>query len=106
MIASVLKLFGMIISFLGFVLVHLIALYQYRCIAASHYRPCYNADMMHIHYAFICLGLPCVLLSFWFFAYFQFKFLGRIRLFSPPPHPHHYHHQHQHDKQHTINYYN
>ncbi|CAF1135308.1 unnamed protein product [Brachionus calyciflorus] len=80
MIATTMKLFGMIISFGGFILVNTVAFYHYNCLAASYYRPCYNANMKPIHYMMIILGIPCVILSIVFFIFFQFKLLARIRI--------------------------
>lgn len=77
MLTSTLKLFGMIISFVGFVLINLVAFYHYNCRAASYYRPCYNRDMKPVHYAIIGVGIPCMLLSVAVFIYFQFKLLAR-----------------------------
>lgn len=83
MITSTLKLFGMIISFVGFILVNLVAFYHYNCMAVSYYRPCYNKDMMPIHYAITGVGIPCVVLSVVFFLYFQFKILARHKFVRP-----------------------
>ena len=77
MLTSTLKLFGMIISFVGFVLINLVAFYHYNCKAVSYYRSCYNADMKPIHYAIIGVGIPCMLQSVAVFVYFQFKLLAR-----------------------------
>jgi hypothetical protein len=81
---TVVKLFGMIISFGGFILVHMVAFYHYNCIAASYYRPCYNKNMINIHYCIIILGIPCLVLSVTFFVYFQIKFIGRFSIGSKP----------------------
>lgn len=85
MLTSNLKLFGMIISFVGFILINLVAFYHYNCQAASYYRNCYNEQMKPVHYAIILLGIPCLFLSIVFFIYFQFKLLGRAR-FNRPMH--------------------
>ena len=77
-ITTTMKLFGMIVSFGGFIVVQIVAFYHYNCIAASYYRPCYNKDMKSIHYAIIILGVPTILLNLTFFLYFQFKVFGRF----------------------------
>jgi hypothetical protein len=77
---TIVKLFGMIVSFGGFILVHMVAFYHYNCIAASYYRPCYNKNMINIHYAIIALGIPCMISSVSFFIYFQIKLIGRFSL--------------------------
>ncbi len=81
---TVVKLFGMIISFGGFILVHMVAFYHYNCIAASYYRTCYNKNMINIHYCIIILGIPSLFLSVTFFVYFQLKFIGRFSIASKP----------------------
>lgn len=85
MLTTNLKLFGMIVSFVGFILINLVAFYHYNCQAASYYRNCYNEQMKPVHYAIILLGIPCLFLSIVFFIYFQFKLLGRAR-FNRPMH--------------------
>lgn len=77
MLTSTMKLFGMIISFVGFVLINLVAFYHYNCQAVSYYRPCYNRDMKPVHYAIIGVGVPCMISSMAVFVYFQFKLLAR-----------------------------
>ena len=83
MITSTMKLFGMIISFIGFILINLVAFYHYSCLAVSYYRPCYNKEMKPIHYAIIGVGIPCTILSIVFFLYFQFKVLARHKFVRP-----------------------
>lgn len=72
------KLFGMIVSFIGFIVVQIVAFYHYNCIAASYYRPCYNKDMKPIHFAIIVLGIPTLILNLGFFLYFQLKVFGNF----------------------------
>jgi hypothetical protein len=72
------KLFGMIVSFGGFVVVQIVAFYHYNCIAASYYSNCYNSAMKPIHIAIIVLGVPCLILNLIFFLYFQIRVFGRF----------------------------
>ena len=73
------KLFGMIVSFGGFILVNSVAFYHYNCEAVSYYRACYNKEMKPIHYTMIVLGSPCDVLSIVVFIYFQFKLMGHLK---------------------------
>ncbi len=76
------KLFGMMISFGGFIFINMIALYNYNCVLDYYHRECYNKEMKPIHFVFIALALPCTVLCLIFFIYFKFKIrIGRPVLF-------------------------
>lgn len=75
---ATMSLFGMMLSFAGFIFVNMIALYNYNCIESTYHRHCYNVAIKPIHYVFIVLGTPAALLSLVFFIYFKLKIrIGR-----------------------------
>jgi hypothetical protein len=67
------SLFGMMLSFAGFIFVNMIALYNYNCKVSTYYRHCYNVQIRPLHYVFIVLGTPSAILSLIFFIYFKLK---------------------------------